>query len=716
MTLNFICWLTLLAYWEDDITNSVGHIFIESNQHRLVLYNVRIVYSHGFDLVEKSDVGKTSSVDQYPLGRAISNDRGSNFIPIVLEMDDGQYTSWVELFKIHCRAHDVIHHIIPAEATPSEPAADKGKDKADDAALQKRLDSIVLQWIYGTISKDLLITILKPNSTAAQAWKALENIFIDSKPSRALYLENKFNNIRPESFSNVPAYCQELKTLSTGLETDMKASPLCFNNPPLYQISTLPDPTSSWRKLARIRISTDTAAALNTQTTTATTDRRHQPLPTDQQYRIGGGRGQYDYSNRGWNNDRGGQGRGRGRGRRRAQSYQPNYFPPQPSIGWNASWQPQLWNFPPAPYPTTPVSRPQNRNPNFAGILGTNPYVNAAPGHSYTPTNIEHAMHTMTLNPDQNWYLDSGATNHMSNTTGNISNYFNNGIQNNIVVGEGSQIPIHGTGHTTLQPPYPHNLNEKLNCDNGTEYNNKSFHDLCSHHGMVFRFSCPHTSSQNGKAERKIRSINNIVRTLLTHASLPPTFWHHALQMATYILNIIPSKTKNNTTPTLLLYNKHPSYTHLRTFGCLCYPLIPSTSIHKLENRSTPCVFLGYRSNHRGYKCYDLSTRKIIISLIFTPPSENLPTHTPSTTTLKTYTRRNKPAEPKHTAQTETQQLPLAPTQPTTPSTSSVPNPLPPPTHPMCTRSMIGSLKPKQQLNLHTSAPFEPLPRSPTEA
>ncbi|KAJ9545121.1 hypothetical protein OSB04_024828 [Centaurea solstitialis] len=97
-----------------------------------------------------------------------------------------------------------------AEATPSEPAAEKGKDKADDAALQKRLDSIVLQWIYGTISKDLLITILKPNSTAAQAWKALENIFIDSKPSRELYLENKFNNVRLESFSNVSAYCQKL--------------------------------------------------------------------------------------------------------------------------------------------------------------------------------------------------------------------------------------------------------------------------------------------------------------------------------------------------------------------------------------------------------------------------------------------------------------------------------------------------------------------------
>ena len=62
-----------------------------------------------------------------------------------------------------------------------------------------------------------------------------------------------------------------------------------------------------------------------------------------------------------------------------------------------------------------------------------------------------------------------------------------------------------------------------------------------------------------------------------------------------------------------MLYQKDPSYSHLRVFGCLCYPLIPSTTIHKLQPRSTPCVFLGYPSNHRGYKCLELSSNKIII-------------------------------------------------------------------------------------------------------
>lgn len=39
-----------------------------------------------------------------------------------------------------------------------------------------------------------------------------------------------------------------------------------------------------------------------------------------------------------------------------------------------------------------------------------------------------------------------------------------------------------------------------------------------------------------------------------------------------------------------------------------------ATSPHKLAPRSTACVFLGYPSSHKGYRCLDLSTRRIIIS------------------------------------------------------------------------------------------------------
>lgn len=45
---------------------------------------------------------------------------------------------------------------------------------------------------------------------------------------------------------------------------------------------------------------------------------------------------------------------------------------------------------------------------------------------------------------------------------------------------------------------------KNVQCDNGREFANNSFWHFCQTHGMSLRLSCLHTSSQNGKAERKI--------------------------------------------------------------------------------------------------------------------------------------------------------------------------------------------------------------------
>jgi hypothetical protein len=50
--------------------------------------------------------------------------------------------------------------------------------------------------------------------------------------------------------------------------------------------------------------------------------------------------------------------------------------------------------------------------------------------------------------------------------------------------------------------------------------------------------SCPYTSPHNGKAERMIRTTNNVMRTFLIQASLPPRFWAESLHTATYLLNV----------------------------------------------------------------------------------------------------------------------------------------------------------------------------------
>ena len=57
---------------------------------------------------------------------------------------------------------------------------------------------------------------------------------------------------------------------------------------------------------------------------------------------------------------------------------------------------------------------------------------------------------------------------------------------------------------------------------------------------------------------------------------------------------------------------------------------------NKLSPRSTRCVSLGYPSKHRGYRCLDLHTRKIIISRHVTFDENSFPYSTPNTSSPAT--------------------------------------------------------------------------------
>jgi transposase InsO family protein len=72
---------------------------------------------------------------------------------------------------------------------------------------------------------------------------------------------------------------------------------------------------------------------------------------------------------------------------------------------------------------------------------------------------------------------------------------------------------------------------QTIQCDNGCEFDNTKLDTFCSSHGILFRFSRPYTSQQNGKAERAIRTTNDVVRTLLFQAFLPSSFWAEALHL-----------------------------------------------------------------------------------------------------------------------------------------------------------------------------------------
>jgi hypothetical protein len=67
-------------------------------------------------------------------------------------------------------------------------------------------------------------------------------------------------------------------------------------------------------------------------------------------------------------------------------------------------------------------------------------------------------------------------------------------------------------------------------------------------------------------------------------------------------------------TPFFALYDALLSYHDLHTFGCKCYPNLTATTTHKLAPRSSLCAFLGYSHDHKGYRCLNLATNRVIIS------------------------------------------------------------------------------------------------------
>ncbi|RVW18958.1 Retrovirus-related Pol polyprotein from transposon TNT 1-94 [Vitis vinifera] len=122
-------------------------------------------------------------------------------------------------------------------------------------------------------------------------------------------------------------------------------------------------------------------------------------------------------------------------------------------------------------------------------------------------------------------------------------------------------------------------------------------------HGIRAQYTMPGTPQQNGVAERRNRTLMEMVRSMMSYSSVPISLWGEALKTAMYILNRVPSKAVPKT-PFELWTGRKPSLRHIHIWGCPAEARIYNPHEKTLDSRMVSGYFIGYPDKSKGYRFY----------------------------------------------------------------------------------------------------------------
>jgi transposase InsO family protein len=149
-----------------------------------------------------------------------------------------------------------------------------------------------------------------------------------------------------------------------------------------------------------------------------------------------------------------------------------------------------------------------------------------------------------------------------------------------------------------------------LRTDNGGEFTVAEFVSYRVDEGVQRHYSASYSPQQNGVIERYNQTVVGMAQALLKQRGMSAVFWGEAVVTAVYILNRSPTKAFNGRTPYEAWHGRKPAVSHLRVFGCLAFTK-ELGHIGKLDDRSTPGVFIGYAEGSKAYRILDPGTQHV---------------------------------------------------------------------------------------------------------
>jgi hypothetical protein len=103
-------------------------------------------------------------------------------------------------------------------------------------------------------------------------------------------------------------------------------------------------------------------------------------------------------------------------------------------------------------------------------------------------------------------------------------------------------------------------------------------------------------------------------RSMLSGVGLAQEFWVEVVDTAKYLLNMSSSYVLVEMNPHAVWSSKNPSVSHLKVFGCAAFVHVPKENRSKLDKKVVKCIFIECKEGMKGYKLWDLSSRKIVYS------------------------------------------------------------------------------------------------------
>ena len=128
------------------------------------------------------------------------------------------------------------------------------------------------------------------------------------------------------------------------------------------------------------------------------------------------------------------------------------------------------------------------------------------------------------------------------------------------------------------------------------EFLSSAFNEYLNTQGTVLQDIPDYTTELNGTAEINLRTVKNMMRSMLEDAGLSKNLWTDAIIAACYIKNRFTSSSKS--TPHELWFGTKPDVSGLRIYGCTAFLHVPREKRKALDDVSEECILIGYGSGN----------------------------------------------------------------------------------------------------------------------